>query len=102
MTPEIIRYRIAPERQAAFEQAYAAAGASLQESEHCLGYELLQSEADASLYLLTIRWTSAEGHLQGFRSSAAFREFFEQVKSFVDAILEMSHYRASHLVWQRP
>lgn len=101
MTPEIIRYKIAPERKASFEQAYAAAAQVLQQSGYCIGYQLLVSDVDPTLYLLRIDWTSPEDHLKGFRGSALFRPFFEQVKPFVDDILEMTHYRATPIVWQR-
>lgn len=102
MTPEIIRYKIAPERKAAFEQASAAAAQVLQQSEFCLGYELLASASDPTLYLLRIDWTSPDDHMRGFRGSALFRPFFDQVKPFVGDILEMAHYRATPIVWQRP
>ncbi len=101
MTPEIIRYKIAPERKASFEQAYAAAAQVLQHSDYCLGYQLLVSDVDPTLYLLRIDWTSPDDHLKGFRGSALFRAFFEQVKPFVDDILEMTHYRSTPIIWQR-
>lgn len=101
MTPEIIRYKVAPERKLAFEQAYASASEFLRQSEYCLGYELLVCESDPTLYLLTIRWTSPEDHMQGFRGSALFRSFFELVRPFVDDILEMTHYCATPIAWSR-
>lgn len=101
MTPEIIRYKVAPERKSAFEQGYARASQFLRQSEHCSGYELLVSESDPTIYLLTIRWTSPEDHTQRFRGSAEFRSFFELVKPFVDDILEMTHYRATPIAWHR-
>ena len=101
MTPEILRYRIAAERQADFLAAYTVAGESLRASPHCLGYELLQSAKDAELYLLTIHWDSPEGHLQGFRRSAEFARFLEQVKPYIGDLLEMEHYAATDLHWRR-
>jgi quinol monooxygenase YgiN len=101
MTPEIIRDKIAPERKASFEQAYAAAAQVLQQSEYCIGYQLLVSDVDPTLYLLRIDWTSPDDHLKGFRGSALFRQFFERVKPFVDDILEMTHYRSTPIFWQR-
>ncbi len=45
--------------------------------------------------MLRIEWDSAEGHLQGFRSSPEFREFFANVRPYVGAIAEMRHYEAT-------
>ena len=102
MTPEILRYRIPADRQPAFLAAYAAAGDVLEASPHCFGYELLHSEKDAELYLLTILWDSADGHLQGFRKSAEFARFLELVRPYIADLLEMEHYATTDLRWQRP
>lgn len=93
--PEIIRYRIGADRVDAFIEAYRKAGESLTASPHCSGYELLRSKKDPELFLLIIRWDSAEGHLRGFRQSAQFREFFTHIKPYVGDILEMEHYEAT-------
>lgn len=98
LLPEIIRYRIGADRADAFIEAYRKAGASLTASPHCSGYELLRSKKDPTLFLLIIRWDSAEGHLQGFRKSEQFREFFAHIKPYVGDILEMEHYEATGVV----
>lgn len=95
LLPEIIRYRIGADRADAFIEAYRKAGASLTASPHCSGYELLHSKKDPELFLLIIRWDSAEGHLQGFRKSEQFREFFAHIKPYVGDILEMEHYEST-------
>lgn len=101
MIPEILRYRIPVDQAQAFEQAYAAAGDVLKGSPHCHGFELLRSDKDAELYLLTIHWDSADGHLQGFRKSAQFRAFFEHIRAYVPNLLEMEHYRPTSMRWTR-
>jgi quinol monooxygenase YgiN len=75
--------------------------ALLQRSPNCLGYELLHSAKDPELWLLTIRWDSAEGHLQGFRKSALFADFLALVRPFIENLLEMEHYEATDLEWRR-
>ena len=92
MIVEYIRYALAPDASAAFEQAYAEAAPSLDQSEHCLGYELCRCAEDASRYILRIEWTSAAGHMQGFRNSAQFAAFFKAVRPYVGQIEEMRHY----------
>lgn len=101
MIPEIIRYRIPAAQVEEFEAAYRQAGLVLQQSEHCLGYELMRSAKDHELYLLTIRWKSASAHMDGFRKSAQFGRFFALVKPYVSNILEMEHYDNTGLIWRR-
>ncbi len=95
MIVEYIRYKIPAARAGEFERDYADAGRSLDASPHCLGYELTQCTEAPESYVLRIEWDSIEGHLQGFRSSAAFREFFAAIKPYVEMIEEMRHYRAT-------
>ena len=97
MIVEYIRYALAAGTSEAFEQAYAAAASSLERSEHCLGYELCRCAEDPSRYILRIEWTSAEGHMQGFRNSALFGAFFQAVRPYVGQIEEMRHYQPTAL-----
>src|SRR4051794_24758037 len=92
MIPEIIRYRINAEKVQAFLADYVQAAAALKQSPHAQGFELMRSSKDPELFLLVIRWDSAEGHLQGFRSSPQFRDFFAHIRPYVGDILEMEHY----------
>jgi quinol monooxygenase YgiN len=89
---EYIRYRIPKERADAFIDAYRAAVVPLHASEYCLGYDLAHCEEEPELFILRIRWTSIDDHLQRFRSSDQFRRFFSHIGPFVDQIEEMQHY----------
>ncbi len=92
MIVEYIRYALPPEAVGGFEEAYAAAAHSLDRSEHCLGYELCRCAEDAGRYILRIEWTSAEGHMSGFRKGLEFGAFFTAIKPYVGHIEEMRHY----------
>ncbi|MFL6576912.1 MAG: antibiotic biosynthesis monooxygenase family protein [Povalibacter sp.] len=92
MVPEVIRYRIKAEKVEAFITDYTHAATALKQSPHCKGFELMRSTKDAELFLLLIRWDSADGHMKGFRSSAQFKEFFTHIRPYVNDILEMEHY----------
>lgn len=92
MIVEYIHYKLAPERREEFEQAYARAEKALAASSHCLAWELSHGIEDPGHYALRIEWDSLEGHEQGFRTSTEFRDFFVEIKPFVDAIEEMQHY----------
>jgi quinol monooxygenase YgiN len=89
---EIIRYRIPPGEEAAFEAAYAEAQRHLAASAVCRSYELLRCEEEPDRYLLRIEWTSTTDHLQGFRRSAEFPPFLALVRPFIHAVEEMQHY----------
>lgn len=95
MIVEYIRYRIDDARREAFEQAYQRAANALQQAEQCVDYELTRCTEDPQDYILRIRWTSAEDHLQGFRKGEHFAAFFAQIRSYVQDIEEMRHYEAT-------
>jgi heme-degrading monooxygenase HmoA len=92
MVFEYVRYTIPPERSEEFEKAYARAASALAASEHCLGWELSRCVEAPEHYILRLAWDSLEGHEQGFRSSAQFRDFLAAVGPFVGSIDEMHHY----------
>ena len=101
MIPEILRYKIPVAQSVAFTTAYRQAAEVLRDSPHCLGCELLRSDKDPENYLLTIYWDSAEGHMQGFRTSAVFPPFLALVRPFLANIQEMEHYHPSGIAWRR-
>lgn len=92
MIVEYIRYTISEPNQARFISAYGEAAVPLLKSEYCLAYDLCQCVEDPSQFTVRLHWTSAEDHMQKFRSSSEFREFFVFVKDFVGDIVEMRHY----------
>ncbi|MET9470058.1 antibiotic biosynthesis monooxygenase family protein [Streptomyces sp. NPDC006544] len=91
-TVEYIRYRIARDDQPAFEDAYARAAEALAASPDCIDYELARCEEEAERYVLRIRWTSIDAHLNGFRKGEHFPAFFGAIRPYVTAIEEMQHY----------
>ena len=93
MIIEYIRYVLLDPAQASdFERDYAQAARFLDDSRHCLSYQLARCDEHPLQYILQICWDSAEGHLQGFRRSAAFDDFKRLVQPYVPQLLEMRHY----------
>ncbi|WP_055590068.1 group II truncated hemoglobin [Streptacidiphilus griseoplanus] len=92
MIVEYIRYRIDEPRRAAFEEAYARAAGPLGRAEQCVDFELSRCTEEPGDYVLRIRWTSAEDHLDGFRKGEQFGAFFAEIKPYVADIQEMRHY----------
>ncbi|CAL9518551.1 hypothetical protein SUDANB15_03775 [Streptomyces sp. enrichment culture] len=97
-TVEYVRYRIAPDDQEAFERAYAEAAEALAAAPECIDYELSRCREEAGRYVLRIRWTSVEDHLQGFRKGEHFPAFFSAIRPYVTAIEEMQHYVTTDVV----
>ena len=97
MVIEIIRYDIAAGHESAFEGAYARAGRHLDRSPNCLGYQITRCVEEPDRYIVRIEWDSLDGHLQGFRGSPEFRDFFALVRPYFDAIQEMHHYQETEV-----
>ncbi|MFE0460708.1 group II truncated hemoglobin [Kitasatospora sp. NPDC058965] len=91
-TVEYIRYQIPEADREDFLAAYRQAAVPLAASPFCVDYELTESVDEPGAYVLRIRWTSVRDHLEGFRGSAQFAEFFASIKPYVGAIQEMRHY----------
>lgn len=98
---EIIRYNVAEDEKATFEETYFKAGAVLKNSPFCLGFEIIRRVDDKQHYIVRIHWTSVEDHLNGFRKSKEFTSFFQLVKPFYNNIEEMKHYELTSTVWNR-
>ncbi|MEO3814260.1 antibiotic biosynthesis monooxygenase [Sphaerisporangium sp. B11E5] len=92
MIVEYVRYRIPGERGEDFEAACRKAAGCLARAPQCVDYELARGAEQAGSYILRITWTSAKDHLEGFRRSELFKEFFAAIGPFVRDIEEMSHY----------
>ena len=95
MVVEYIRYTIDEARADAFEEGYRRASSSLDDSEHCLRYEVARCSEDPTQHVVRIEWDSAEGHMGGFRTSPEFRTFLEAIGPFVHDIDEMRHYQVT-------
>ena len=99
MVVEYIRYTVSgKERREELVQAYRQAADALNKAPECLAYELSLCEEDETSAILRIEWQSIEAHLQGFRKSAVFQEFFRAIGGFVKEITEMKHYELSEIV----
>jgi hemoglobin len=92
MIAEYIRYSIPQEESQDLERAYSAAAIWLDQSPHCLSYELSRCSEDPSQFILRIEWASHDAHLKGFRSSPEFRGFYKEISAFIPHITEMRHY----------
>jgi len=100
MIVEYIRY--AAEDAEALIAAYAQARPWLDASPHCLAYEVTRCTEEPQSIIVRIEWDSEEGHLQGFRKSAAFGPFLQAVRPFIGQIQEMRHYALTSVAARKP
>lgn len=98
MVVEYTRYKIDAKRREQFLESYRLAAKSLEESPHCLSYELTECSEDPTQFILRLEWDSESGHLKGFRTSPEFATFFSQVRPYVNDIQEMRHYQLTDVV----
>ena len=99
MIVEYIRYEIADPEP--FLRAYDSARAALDDSPHCLAFELSRCTEEPTSFILRIEWTSTEGHLDGFRKSPEFAGFLAAVRPFIPNIREMRHYAPTPIVGRK-
>lgn len=96
---EVIRYKIPQAQQKEFEKAYTEAGEYLKTSPYCLGYKIVHGDEEPDNYIVFIRWTSADEHLNKFRRGSEFPPFLNLVKPFYNNIQEMKHYNPTAIWW---
>jgi heme-degrading monooxygenase HmoA len=96
MIVEYIRYELPPELRQAFESSYARAGPLLENSRHCIAWELSRSVEEPASYVVRIEWDSQEGHEQGFRTSKDFTVFFGELRRYADYRRQMAHFALIH------
>lgn len=92
MVTEYIRYKIQREKIAQFIEDYKKAAMPLAGSQYCKDFDLTQCTEEETDFILRIVWTSTADHLEKFRKSAEFSEFFAHIKPYLQNILEMRHY----------
>ena len=92
MIVEYLRYTVPPGQADAFIADYRAASGPLLASAFALSFDLARCVEDPTQFILRIEWTSADDHMQGFRGSPEFREFFAHIRPYLSMIDEMRHY----------
>jgi quinol monooxygenase YgiN len=92
MIIEYIRYKLPQEDHKQFIDALEKACIILKNYPDCLNYQLAQCSEDKDLFTWRIEWTSIDRHINGFRKSKEFADFFSLVKPFFNSIQEMNHY----------
>ena len=95
---EYVRYELKQHKPSVFLASYTEACKSLDSAPECLGYELTQCAEDKNIFVLRIRWSSANDHMTGFRKGPHFPSFMAAIKAYQPEITEMRHYHPTSLV----
>ncbi len=101
MSIEYIRYELTQHTAEELVSAYDAAAVHLRAAPECLSFEMARCVEAPASFILRIRWTSTEAHLQGFRKGPHFPPFLQLIRPFVPEIAEMRHYEETDVVWER-
>jgi len=92
MIVEYIRYRLKPDTVDDFVASYERAMVPLMRSPYALSFEVTQCVEEPDCMIVRIDWTSRDDHMKGFRRSEEFKDFFVQIKPWLNNIEEMRHY----------
>jgi heme-degrading monooxygenase HmoA len=96
MILEVADIRIAPGRQAAFEEAaHRGIQTVIARSKGFRGYQVRQSIETPDRYLLLLEWETLEDHTVGFRGSPAHAEWRGIVAEFFAAPPFVEHFSVS-------
>ncbi len=101
MITEYIRYTLTQHSREELLAAYRAAAEHLRAAPECMGFDLACCEEAANSFILRIRWTSIDDHVQNFRRGPHFPPFLAAIKGFIEEITEMRHYVDTGIAWQR-
>ena len=92
MIVELTQLTISPGRESEFERVFPTAVTLIAGSHGYLAHELRRSIETPNRYLLRVEWSSLEDHTVGFRASAAFAAWRDQVGLFFAAPTVVEHF----------
>ncbi len=93
MILEVAILDVVPGQERAFEVAFASAEHILASMPGYLEHSLKHCVEKPSRYLLLVEWQRLEDHTEGFRGSAAYREWKSLLHPFYDPFPTVEHYR---------
>ncbi len=82
---------VTPGREEEFEASMASALPIIESAPHCFGAEVRREEEDPSTYLLLVRWSSVEAHME-FRESPLFTEWRDLTHPFYAERPVVTHF----------
>lgn len=78
----------------AFEQAFRSASPLIASASGYLSHRLQRCVETKGRYLLLVQWETMEAHTIGFRQSAAYQQWKQQLHHFYDPFPIVEHYES--------
>ena len=92
MILESASLQVKPGESAAFEAAFREAERIIASMPGYRSHELQRCVANASRYVLLVRWDTLEAHTQGFRGSPQYQQWKALLHHFYDPFPVVEHY----------
>lgn len=92
MILEVALLTVKAEQTKAFETAFATAQTIIAAAAGYISHQLQQCIEEPNKYVLLIQWQTLEDHTVGFRQSAAFQQWKQQLHYFYDPPALVQHY----------
>jgi heme-degrading monooxygenase HmoA len=83
--------RVSEGRQEEFESSMASALPIIESAPNCFGAEVRHQEEDGSVYLLLVRWSSVEAHME-FRQTELFERWRQLTHHFYSETPSVTHF----------
>ena len=80
--------------ESAFEEAFRAASPLIAAAPGYVSHVLQRCLETKGRYLLLVRWETLEAHTIGFRQSANFQQWKQQLHHFYDPFPVVEHYES--------
>lgn len=92
MILEVAILDVKPAQEVDFERAFSEARAIISSMPGYMNHELRRCVEKPSRYILLVSWKRLEDHTEGFRGSAAYRQWKALLHHFYDPFPEVEHY----------
>lgn len=92
MILEVALLSVRPDQTQAFELAFSSAQKIIAAARGYISHQLQHCLEEPHKYVLLIQWQTLEDHTVGFRESAAFQEWKQQLHHFYDPPALVQHY----------
>jgi heme-degrading monooxygenase HmoA len=83
---------VVPGQEAAFERAFAKATSIISAASGFRNLRLVRCLEEPNRYVLLVEWERLEDHIEGFRGSAAYREWRRLLHHFYAPSPRVEHY----------
>ncbi len=91
MILELVKWKIKPGNEDAFEEAFRSAEKYLESAEGYIRHAFYRCLESPNQYSLTVEWETLEHHIEGFRGSADYQDYKALISPYYESgVLE--HY----------